>query len=419
MDQRTRDPRHEAADRRRGTPAHDRLVKPGARPAGLSAAGPRTEPPGSTRGRLAPARPGNPGGQPRPARHAARSPQQAAARRSAATRRPATSAAKQQPSRRAEGPAAQGHWSMAHAPTARCTDHDERAQDRRGATGPDPRTAQSRSARSGGGSSRRILPGIGSRPAAADVNDGPVTMYAAGPEGMQDSRIWAASVLNRKRADSRAERPDTRAAMTAEPAGRRSRGVQRLGRATDRLPLPARKAGRRLCAVRADLPGLCQRHRRCVRPQIPGLSPGGLGPHLTSSGSPRRAFLRFPVCPPGSSRSSAFRWFPFVRRSPVRPLRPWPGSGSPSVSLRGPLPSSDLHGSAAARRSRRRWSRAAGTKVTSNAAPPARSRDPPALQMGSGRARWDAATEPPVTSGREPRAPQDTAAPEPPRSVVI
>ena len=53
-----------------------------------------------------------------------------------------------------------------------------------------------------------------------------------------------------------------------------------------------------------------QRHRRRVRPQIPGLSPGGLGPDLTASGS-RRAFLRFPVCPPGS------------------PLRP-PSSGFPS-----------------------------------------------------------------------------------------
>jgi hypothetical protein len=175
--------------------------------------------------------------------------------------------------------------------------------------------------------------------------------------------------LNRKRADSRAERTDTRAAMTAEGAGRRSRGVQCLGR--DRQTAVARqKAGVQLCAVRADLPGLCQRHRRCVRPQIPGLAPGGLGPHRTSSGSPRRAFLRFPVCPPGSSPSSAVLWFPFVRRSPVRPLRPWPGSGSPSVSLRSPFPLSDLHGSAAARQFRRRWSRAAGTKVTSNAAPP-------------------------------------------------
>ena len=84
---------------------------------------------------------------------------------------------------------------------------------------------------------------------------------------------------------------------------------------------------------------------------------------------PRRAFLRFPVCPPGSSPSSAFLWFPVVRRSPVRSLRPLPGSGSPSVSLRAPFPLSNLHSSAAARRFRRRRSRAAGTKVSSNAAP--------------------------------------------------
>jgi len=153
---------------------------------------------------------------------------------------------------RAEGPARRDIGPWRTLPTARCTDHDERAQGRRGATGPDPRTAQSRSARSGGGSSRRKLPEIGSRPSAAEVNHGRVTMYAVGPAGMQDSRIWAASVLNRKRAGSRnrkragsrAERTDTRAAMTAEPAavrdqqtaegaGRRSRAMQRLGRATD------------------------------------------------------------------------------------------------------------------------------------------------------------------------------------------
>ncbi len=61
-------------------------------------------------------------------------------------------------------------------------------------------------------------PGSARAAAAAAVNDGPVTMYAVGPAGMQDSRIWAASVLNRKRPGSRAERTDTRAAMTAKPA---------------------------------------------------------------------------------------------------------------------------------------------------------------------------------------------------------
>ena len=99
---------------------------------------------------------------------------------------------------------------------------------------------------------------------------------------------------------------------------------------------------------------------------------------------PLRAFLRFPGCPPGSSPSSAFPWFPFVRRSPVRSLRPLPGSGSPSVSLRVPFPLGNVHVSAAAGRFRRRRSRAAWTKVTSSAATTSPgSRDPPALQMAA------------------------------------
>jgi hypothetical protein len=134
---------------------------------------------------------------------------------------------------------------------------------------------------------------------------------------------------------------------------------------------------------------------RCVRPQIPGLSPGGLGPHLTSSGFPLRAFLRFPVCPLGSSPSSAFFWFPFVRRSPVPSLRPsLSGSGSPSVSLRVPFPLSNVHVSAAAGQFRGRWSRAAGTKVTSSAAIAGLgSRDLPAVQMGSAADRRSRAAD--------------------------
>ena len=53
---------------------------------------------------------------------------------------------------------------------------------------------------------------------------------------------------------------------------------------------------------------------------------------------PPRAFLRFPVCPPGSPPSPAFLRFPVVRRSPVRPLRPLPRFRFPSVSLRVPFP---------------------------------------------------------------------------------
>jgi hypothetical protein len=168
--------------------------------------------------------------------------------------------------------------------------------------------------------------------------------------------------------------------------GRRSRGGQRLGaRLTDGRA--RRKASGRRCEVRADPPGLCQRCRKCMRPQIPGLSPGGLGPHHTSSG--------FPAGFPPVSRLPA-GFFPFVRLplASLRPafsgcsLRPSPGSGSPSVSLRVPFPWGNLHVSAAAGRFRRRRSRAAGTKVIRSAATtPPGSRDPPALQMGSGWAR--------------------------------
>jgi len=102
---------------------------------------------------------------------------------------------------------------------------------------------------------------------------------------------------------------------------------------------------------------------------------------------PLRAFLRFPVCPPGSPPSPAVPGFPSsgvlrfgpFGRCPVPVLRRFP-SGFPSLS--------NLHVSAAAGRFRRRRSRAAGTKVTSPAATTSPgSRDPPALQMGSGRAR--------------------------------
>jgi hypothetical protein len=121
---------------------------------------------------------------------------------------------------------------------------------------------------------------------------------------------------------------------------------------------------------------------------------------------PPRAFLRFPVCPPGSPPSPAFLWFPFVRRSPVRPFGRCPGSGSPSVSLRVPLPLSNLHDSAAEGRFRRRWSRAERAKVTSPAATTPRldlAVIRPALQMSNGWGRCDVATESPVTSGRERR----------------
>jgi len=134
----------------------------------------------------------------------------------------------------------------------------------------------------------------------------------------------------------------------------------------------------------------------------------GASPHVLRF--PPRAFLRFPVCPPGSPPSPAFLWFPIVRRSPVRPLRPLPGFRFPFGVPPGSLPSSKPHDSAAEGRFHRRWSRAARAKVTSPVLPPPTPRLDlavirPALQMGNGWARCDIATESPVTSGRERRTP--------------
>jgi hypothetical protein len=209
---------------------------------------------------------------------------------------------------------------------------------------------------------------------------------------------------------------DARAAMTAEStavcdqqtAEGAGRGLGEHSGCGARLKAAVahQKAGGRQCAVRADLPGLRQRHRRCVRPRIPGFSPGGLGPHLTSSGSPAGF-------PPVSRLPAGFS--PFARL-PLVSLRPAFSGSSPSAVARvpvplrfppGSLPLSNLHDSAAAGRFGRRWSRAARAKVTSPAATlrldfaVIRS----ALQMGSGWARCDVATESPVTSGRERRTP--------------
>jgi hypothetical protein len=188
--------------------------------------------------------------------------------------------------------------------------------------------------------------------------------------------------------------------QTAQGTSRRC-GRRSVGAATDRRPLPpegwwmARRKSRRPAQdsaggiVDACGPKSPDSHRvvwgLTSRPPVP---PAGFPP---VSRLPARFFP-----------SSAFPGSPFVRRSPGCSLRPLPGSSSPSVSLRVPFPLSNLHASAAARRFPRRWSRAAGTNATSSTTPLG-SRDPPARRMGSGWARWDAATESPVASGRERR----------------
>ncbi len=120
-----------------------------------------------------------------------------------------------------------------------------------------------------------------------------------------------------------AESAAVRDQRTAEGAGRALGEYGGWARA-HRRAVARQEAGGRLCAARTDLPGLRQRHRRRVRPRIPGFSPGGLGPHLTSSGSPRGLSSGFPFARrvlPRRPPSPVSR----VRRSPVRPLRPSPG----------------------------------------------------------------------------------------------
>ena len=111
---------------------------------------------------------------------------------------------------------------------------------------------------------------------------------------------------------------------------------------------------------------------------------------------------RPPVSPAGLPPVSRLPvGFSPVARLPLVSLRPAFSGLSPSAVARfrfpfgvppSSLPLSNLHDSAAAGRFRRRWSRAARAKVTSPAATPRLDLAVirPALQMGSGWARWDA-----------------------------
>ena len=170
------------------------------------------------------------------------------------------------------------------------------------------------------------------------------------------------------------------------------------------------------------MPQSAQTCRACTSGIVNACGPGSPDSHRVVWGLTSRppvspaGFPPVSRLPAGFSPSPAFSRFPFVRRSPVRPLRPLPGFrfpfGVPPVSL----PLSNLHDSAAEGRFRRRWSRAARAKVTSPATTTPRldlAVIRPALQMGNGWARGDRATESPVTSGRE----RSTAAPEPARSA--
>ncbi len=128
---------------------------------------------------------------------------------------------------------------------------------------------------------------------------------------------------------------------------------------------------------------------------------------------PLRAFLRFPVCPPSlRAPSSGYPSSAFSGLFPSAATQFWvllrfpSGFPFPWAIFTLALPRDGSAGVGPGRQ---------GPRSPVLPRPPRlESRDPPALQIGSGWVRWDAATESPVTSC--PRA-QDIAAPEPPRRI--
>ena len=194
---------------------------------------------------------------------------------------------------------------------------------------------------------------------------------------------------------------------SADRRGRRSRSLGvRLGRATDRRPLPARK-------LVDDYAQFAQTRRDSASGIVDACRPGSPDSHRVVWGLTSRPPVSPAGFPPVSRLPAGFS--PFARL-PLVSLRPAFSGSSPSAVARfrfpfgvppGSLPLSNLHDNAAAGRFRRHWSRTARAKVTSPAATPRLDLAVirPALQMGSGRAQWDAATESPVTSGRERRTP--------------
>ena len=127
---------------------------------------------------------------------------------------------------------------------------------------------------------------------------------------------------------------------SADRRGRRSRsrGAQRLGRATDRRPVPARKLPDDYAQSAQTCPDSASGIADACGPGSPDSHRVVWWPHLTSSGSPRGLSSGFPFArrvlplrPPSSGfpSSGVLRFVPFGR---------CPGSGSPSVSLRVPFP---------------------------------------------------------------------------------
>ena len=153
---------------------------------------------------------------------------------------------------------------------------------------------------------------------------------------------------------------------SADRRGRksRSRGAQRLGRATDRRPLPASK----LAGDYAQFAQTCPDSASGI---VNACGPGSPDSHRVVWGLTSRPPVPPAGFPPVSRLPAGFS--PFARL-PLVSRRPAFSGSSPSAVARfrfpfgvppGSLPLSNLHDSAAAARFRRRWSRAARAKVTS------------------------------------------------------
>jgi len=298
------------------SPRQDRPARCGSR---------KTEPPGSTGGsRLpGPATPAASLGQPGilPAHHS-RLPR--AAQRA---RRPATSSGNQQLSRRAEGPVRRdiGPWcTLPRHGGLTVTRGLEADAEQRDQT---PRTAQSRSARSGDGSSRRLLPAIGSRPSRADV-------HGAGHHGRHRPRGYAGLTdLGGQRLQPQPSRLPRRSSAYVScddrqvNCGLRSAGAQGAPRGLPGgLRLGARLTGGR-CPPESWRTTI-RRSRRPARSPAAGTvdacGPKSPDSHRVVWGLTSRPPVHPVGFPPVSRLPAGF--VPFARRPPVSPRPAFSGS---------------------------------------------------------------------------------------------
>ena len=173
----------------------------------------------------------------------------------------------------------------------------------------------------------------------------PVTTYAIGPAGTQDSRIWVASVPNRNRAGSRAEPTHTQAVMIAgsgavcdQRAPRAQPGALRgaaSGRATGRRPLPAAK-------LADDFAQFAQTSQDSASGTVDECGPKSPDSHRVVWGLTSRPAGSPAGLPPASRLPTGF--VPFARRPPVA-LRPVFSGSFPSAVARFRFPVSFPPGS--------------------------------------------------------------------------